>query len=94
MTRITLRIPEGTEWPVVGRDPDTGSLKLRPGFVAEVAEASGCTVYDDGSNRPLFTTDMIGALLLEWYRERRVMGAPSCPTMEAVIQEARKESLH
>jgi hypothetical protein len=94
MTKILLRIPEGSEWPVIGRDPDTGSLILRPGFVTAAAEASGCTLYDDGSNRPLFTEDMIATLLLEWYRERREMGAPACPTMEAVIQEARKESLH
>ena len=94
MTKIFLRIPEGTEWPVIGRDPDTGSLILRPGFVTAAAEASGCTLEADGSNRPLFTTDMLGALLIEWYRERREMGAPACPTMEAVIQEAWKESLH
>ncbi|MFB1487768.1 MULTISPECIES: hypothetical protein [unclassified Thiocapsa] len=94
MTKIILRIPEGTEWPVVGRDPDTGSLKLRPGFLIAAAEASGCTLYDDGSNRPLFTEDMIATLLLEWYRERRQMGAPACPTMEAVIRETRRESLH
>ncbi len=94
MTKILLRIPEGTEWPVIGRDPDTGSLILRPGFLIEAAEASGCTLYDDGSNRPLFTADMIGTLLLEWYRERLEMGAPACPTMDAVIREAWKESLH
>jgi 2-C-methyl-D-erythritol 4-phosphate cytidylyltransferase len=94
MTKIILRIPEGTEWPVIGRDPDTGSLILRLGFVTAAAEASGCTLYHDGTNRPLFTEDMIATLLLEWYRERRQMGAPACPTMEAVIQEARKESLH
>jgi hypothetical protein len=94
MTKIILRIPEGTEWPVIGRDPDTGSLILRLGFVTAAAEASGCTLFDDGSNRPLFTADMIGALLPEWYRERREMGAPACPTMEAVILEAWKESLH
>lgn len=39
-------------------------LILRPGFVTAVAEASGCTLYDDGSNRPLFTADMVGTLLL------------------------------
>ncbi|SDX19126.1 hypothetical protein [Thiocapsa roseopersicina] len=94
MTKIILRIPEGAEWPVIGRNPENGSLILRPGFLIEAAEASGCTLYEDGSNRPLFTEDMIAALLLEWYRERRQMGAPACPIMEAVIQEARKESMH
>ncbi len=94
MTKILLRIPEGTEWPVTGRDPVTGSLILRPGFVTAVAEVSGCTLYDDGTKRPLFTADMVGTLLLEWYRERRQMGAPACPIMEAVIQEAMKETLH
>ncbi|RKT37898.1 hypothetical protein [Thiocapsa rosea] len=94
MNKILLRIPEDAEWPVIGRDPETGSLILRPGFVTAAAEASGCTLYDDGSNRPLFTTDMLGTLLIEWYRERLKIGAPACPTMEAVIQNARKESMH
>ena len=94
MNKILLRIPEDAEWPIIGRDPETGSLILRPGFLIEAAEASGCTLYDDGTNRPLFTEDMIATLLLEWYRERLKMGAPDCPTMEAVIQEARKEFLH
>ncbi len=94
MATITLRIPEATEWPVEGRDPVTGDLRLQRGFQETVADASGLALTNDGSGRPMLTEAMVVALLVEWYKTRLVEGESACPTMDALIAEARREALH
>jgi hypothetical protein len=94
MPMISLRIPEGTEWTLKYRDPASGDLVLRAGFLEAVADASGLALWDDGSGRPVLIGDMISALLIEWYRARVENGAPRCPIMDGLITEATRESLH
>jgi hypothetical protein len=94
MPTIALLIPEGTEWPLKYRDPESGDLVLRAGFLEAVADASGLALWDDGSGRPILTGEMISALLIEWYRARVADGAPRCPIMDGLIAEATRESLH
>ena len=94
MTPIALLIPEGTEWPVEERDPESGEIILRAGFPEAVADASGLALGDDGSGRPILTGEMISALLIEWYGARVENGAPRCPIMDTLIAEATRESLH
>lgn len=85
---IQLWVPEGTEWPVVGRDLDTGWVKLLPGFLEAVADASGLSLSWYGNKTlPVLTTEMVSELLVRWYIERRKSGFPSCPIMEGLIKE-------
>jgi hypothetical protein len=94
MPTIALRVPEGTEWPLKYRDPASGDLILRAGFLQAVAAASGLALCDDGSGRPILTGEMISILLIEWYRARVENGAPRCPIMDGLIAEATRESLN
>jgi hypothetical protein len=94
MTTLALLVPEDTEWPVEDRDPETGDLILRAGFLEVVADSSGLALFDDGSGRTVLTEDMVSALLIGWYRARLAEGLPPCPIMDGLIAEARRESLN
>jgi hypothetical protein len=94
MTTISLLIPEHMDWPLEGRDPATGDLLLREGFLEAVADASGLALSHDGSARPVLTEEMVSALLVQWYRARLTAGLAPCPIMDALIEEAMREALH
>lgn len=91
MTDIMLKVPEGTDWPVVGRE--AGMLKLRPGFLEAVADASGLGLSWHHPERPALTEEMLAAMLDAWYRARREAGYPACPYYEAMMDEAVEEML-
>lgn len=91
MTEIMLKVPEGTEWPVIGRED--GRLKLRPGFLEAVADASGLGLDWHHPERPALTDDMLAALLDEWYRARLSAGYTPCPIYQAMTDEVIEEIL-
>lgn len=78
--QIYLAIPEGTPWPVEGRDETSGGVILLVGFVDAVERASG---MPPGT----ITQDQIAALLVAWYIERRKAGAPADPVMDELAAE-------
>lgn len=77
---ITLRIPAGTPWPVEGRDPTTGHVRLQAGFLDAVARASDLAP-------DALTEDMVADLLTRWYVERVRAGYPRDPIMDALARE-------
>ncbi len=79
--KIKLCVPATqSEWPVVGRDPKTGHILLRKGFLEAVEDASGLA-------RGALTEDMASELLINWYFLRRRAGFPPCPITEEIIIE-------
>lgn len=89
MTEIMLKVPQGTDWPVVGRE--AGTLKLSPGFLESVADASGLGLDWHHPERPALTDEMLAGLLDAWYRARREAGFPPCPYYEAMTDEVIEE---
>ena len=83
-TKIALFVPEGQEWPVVARDPKTGHVILRPGFIEAVETASKLTPDS-------LTEDMVSALLVGWYAERLKAGYPRCPVSDELWREVLAE---
>lgn len=79
--KIKLIIPhEQSEWPVVGRDPKTGHILLREGFIEAVEDASHLA-------RGALTEDAVSDLLVRWYFLRRRAGFPPCAITEELIIE-------
>lgn len=69
-----------SEWPVVGRNPETGYILLREGFIEAVEDASGLT-------RGTISADVVADLIVRWYFQRRQAGFPPCPITEELICE-------
>lgn len=79
--KIKLYIPsQQSEWPVVGRDPKTGHVLLREGFIEAVEDASGLA-------RGTISEDVIADMLVRWYFQRRQSGFSPCPITEELIRE-------
>jgi len=83
---VWLKIPQGCEWPVEARNPETGAVILRPGFVEQVEAASGLEMGH-------LTEEALCELLVLWYVERRRAGEPSDPTMDEILVETIYEDL-
>lgn len=69
-------------------------MVLAPGFLEGVAQTSGLALGGDGTGRRRLTEDMVSELLLRWHIARRKLGDPECPVIDALIGEARRESMH
>jgi len=75
-----LIIPEGQEWPVQGRDPETGGLIIQEGFVDAVEQASGL-------EPATLTEEDVFRLLIIWYLERLDQGYPRDQAMDELVEE-------
>lgn len=79
---LYLKVPTGTEWPVVGRK--NGSVLLRAGFLEAVASESEISIEQ-------LTEEMVVTLLDAWYAARIAAGFPTCPHIEALRNEVAEE---
>lgn len=75
-----LKIPANQEWPVQGRDRESGGLLIRAGFIEAVEEANGLEVGT-------LTEDDLISLLIIWYADRLEEGHPRDPAMDAIVEE-------
>lgn len=80
MNKFFCAVPDGQDWPVLGRDEKTGRLILRPGFIEAVEDASGL-------ERGGLSEKNLGELLVSWYFERIKAGLPRDKFIDALIRE-------
>ena len=72
-------VPEGQDWPIIGRDEKTGRLILRPGFVEAVETASNLTPGQ-------LSEQNLSQLLVGWYFERLKAGFARDQFLDELIE--------